>query len=151
MHDGKGFTLIELMLVMTMLGIMAAIVIPALADMSSDARESALASDLQTLRTQIELYKIQHLDCQPGDTDDNGVADDADDFVADLTGRTDLDGSSGTALGPYTPSFPPNPFLEDDDTVKVGDGSDIGSGTQGWYFNTTDGQISPNDSSHTNL
>src|SRR5882724_8932128 len=60
-----GFTLVEILIVVIILGILAAIVIPQFTNASQDARESALLSQLQTLRSQIELYKLQHFDKLP--------------------------------------------------------------------------------------
>ena len=61
----SGFTLVEILIVVIILGILAAIVIPQFTNASQDARESALLSQLQTLRSQIELYKLQHMDKLP--------------------------------------------------------------------------------------
>src|SRR5436190_15454775 len=60
-----GFTLVEILIVVIILGILAAIVIPQFTSASQDARKNSLASQLQTLRSQIELYKLQHLDQIP--------------------------------------------------------------------------------------
>src|SRR5438105_15431211 len=60
-----GFTLVEILIVVIILGILAAIVIPQFTSASQDARKNSLASQLQTLRSQIELYKLQHLDNLP--------------------------------------------------------------------------------------
>src|SRR5215475_4226324 len=57
-----GFTLVEILIVVIILGILAAIVIPQFTNASNDARNNSVASTLQTLRGQIELYKIQHAD-----------------------------------------------------------------------------------------
>jgi len=148
----KGFSLVEILIVVIILGILAAIVIPQFTSASKDARESALASDLQTLRSQIELYKIQHLDAQPGDTDEDGVADSAANFIADLTGQTDQDGSLGTTYGPYLQPFPGNPFVAGATTVTIAnDATGLGGSTTGWYFNTATGKISPDDDDHIEL
>src|SRR5712671_3629272 len=61
----SGFTLVEILIVVIILGILAAIVIPQFTNASQDARESSLLSQLQTLRSQIELYKLQHKDKLP--------------------------------------------------------------------------------------
>src|SRR5258706_7165682 len=62
-HTRKtGFTLVEILIVVIILGILPAIVIPQFTNASQDARERALLSQLQTLRSQIELYKLQHFD-----------------------------------------------------------------------------------------
>ena len=61
----RGFTLVEILIVVVILGILAAIVIPQFSQASSDANLSSLKSNLQTIRSQIELFKIQHLDVPP--------------------------------------------------------------------------------------
>ena len=151
--SNKGFTLVEILIVVIILGILAAIVIPQFTEASESARDSSLVSDLQTCRAQIELYKIQHHDNYPGDTTGDGMADDAADFIADMTDLTDSDGAAvgvGTAgaLGPYLQSFPTNPFVADDAAsrnVFIGAGDPLGDGTTGRHFNTENGKISPND------
>ena len=55
----------EILIVVIILGILAAIVIPQFTNASQNARESSLQSTLQTLRSQIQLYKLQHSDALP--------------------------------------------------------------------------------------
>ena len=138
-----GFTLVEILIVVIILGILAAIVIPQFTEASEDARNSALVSDLQTLRSQIELYKIQHLDALPGA---GGAL-----FLEAMTGKTDINGdvAAAGAYGPYLQKFPTNPFL-DDDSVRI-DGAAAGAETEGWHFNTTNGQIHADDAAHSTL
>ena len=111
----KGFTLVEILIVVVILGILAAIVIPQFTDASTQAKESSLSADLQTVRSQIQLYKIQHGDQDP--TDCAVGADDAAKFVSALTTETDKDGNawvdqatSGTKYGRYMKSIPLNSF-----------------------------------------
>src|SRR5438477_10098419 len=61
----SGFTLVEILIVVIILGILAAIVIPQFTNASTDAKKSNLTSQLQTLRSQIQLYKLQHNDLPP--------------------------------------------------------------------------------------
>src|SRR2546423_3452358 len=61
----SGFTLVEILIVVIILGILAAIVIPQFTNASQDARKNSLTSQLQTIRSQLELYKMQHLDKNP--------------------------------------------------------------------------------------
>ncbi len=66
MRGNKGFTLVEILIVVVILGILAAIVIPQFTNASTEAKKSALMGELQTMRSQIELYKIQHNEQLPG-------------------------------------------------------------------------------------
>ena len=50
---------------MIILGILAAIVIPQFTNASTNARASSVVSQLQTLRSQIQLFKLQHNDTLP--------------------------------------------------------------------------------------
>jgi len=51
-----GFTLLELLVVMTIIGILAAIAVPALRDSPQRAREASLREDLFTMRSVIDQY-----------------------------------------------------------------------------------------------
>ena len=148
MTRNKGFTLVEILIVVIILGILAAIVIPQFSSASNDARESALTSDLQTLRSQLELYNIQHQDHYPNvQSTDSGATWVADtgNFTVRMTGQTDQYGDiTGTAFGPYMQMFPTNQF-NGFNTVRVG-GAAAGAGTDGWHFDTTTGRLSPDDS-----
>jgi len=108
----NGFTLVEILIVVVILGILAAIVIPQFSDASNDARNKSLESNLQTLRSQFELYKVQHLDVYPWD-DGSGALDANANIIARLTSKTDADGTINAAgqFGPYMQTVPTNPFL----------------------------------------
>jgi general secretion pathway protein G len=53
-----GFTLVELMIVMTIIGILAAIAIPDYVKSVKRANEAVLREDLYTLRTAIDSYTV---------------------------------------------------------------------------------------------
>jgi general secretion pathway protein G len=91
----RGFTLVEILIVVIILGILAAIVIPQFTNASQSARESSLQSTLQTLRSQIQLYKLQHGDHLPN-------------LVTDWTPLTNATTYSGTSFGPYMQAVPVN-------------------------------------------
>lgn len=55
----RAFTLIEILIVVVILGILAAVVVPQFTNAANDANDAAVRSQLQTLRGQIELYRAQ--------------------------------------------------------------------------------------------
>jgi general secretion pathway protein G len=143
----RGFSLIELMIVMTILAIMAAIVLPRLVDAAQDTRESALSTDLQMLRRQILVYKMQHRDNGPH-LDQTGNVDKAN-LPARLTGRTDPTGKINPAgsCGPYMKAWPQNPFCPSDVARAITFGTDNApprTGATGWYYSITTCVISAN-------
>ena len=146
----SGFTLIEILSVVIILGILAAIVIPQFTEASSEARESTLVSNLHTLRSQIGLYKVQHDDILPGDTSGDGAPDNAANFEADLVGQTDVNGDVIGALdfGPYMQNIPENPFITVDATpmFAIGAGAAPGDNSSHWYVDSVTGNIWANDS-----
>jgi general secretion pathway protein G len=123
----RGFTLVEILIVVIILGILAAIVIPQFTNASSDARTSSVRSSMQSLRGQIELFKIQHADVPPGATA----------LITVMTGRTnpsDLTQTAATGtLGPYVQAFPVNP-LNNFATVVNAAGT-----TGGWVYTVSGG------------
>ena len=129
----KGFTLVEILIVVVILGILAAIVVPQFTEASKEAREAALGSDLQTVRSQLELYRIQHLGNYPTDV------------TIGLTTKTDADGTAGTAYGPYLTRFTTNPF---NDSAAVKTTGVPGTGVQGWHYLKATGAFAPNDADH---
>jgi len=113
----KAFSLVELMIVVAVLGILAAIVVPQFQSHATQAKEAAAKSNLRVLRSAIELYTAQHNGVPPGyPNGDITAAPSAPTFVAQLTqasnawGQTAAVGTDGYNLGPYIRSFPMNPF-----------------------------------------
>jgi general secretion pathway protein G len=55
--NNRGFTLVELLIVIVILGILAAIVIARFAGATKESKEASLKGDLRTLRSSLEIYK----------------------------------------------------------------------------------------------
>jgi prepilin-type N-terminal cleavage/methylation domain-containing protein len=168
MHNSSGFTLIEILIVVMVLGILAMVIIPQITVSTTDAKESTLTTNISGLRNAIEMYYHQHDNVYPGQHDDTGTATTdtgkaATAFVTQLTQYTDVKGEvvvtkdTTHIYGPYLKSttLPENPFnnlttvvcdaSEDDITVKAS------SGTAGWKFYTQTGVLVANDGAHDSL
>ncbi len=65
----KAFTLVEILIVVVILGILAAIVIPQFTSASEEAQISSAESQLQTVRNQIELFRVRNNGTAPLETD----------------------------------------------------------------------------------
>ncbi len=113
----RGFSLVELMIVVAVLGILAAIVVPQFQSYTTQAKEASAKSDLRTLRSAIELYTVQHNGVPPGYPNGDVTAAPVEQiFIWQLTmasnksGQTANPGTAGFGLGPYVKAFPKNPF-----------------------------------------
>src|SRR5437763_5233664 len=114
----KGFTLIEILIVVIILGILAAIVIPQFTNASKEAKSSALVTMVQSMRSQIALFKLQHNDFLPGaapvvgtaGTFSQGTFWDQMTLFSDVTGATNATKTVQFNKGPDMQSIPKNPL-----------------------------------------
>jgi len=142
----KGFTLVEILIVVVILGILAAIVIPQFSSASQAAQASSLVTQLQSLRSQLELYQLQHNGNYPGLNAANTAFDSSATFWTDMAGVTDVDGDPVAAadvattvtFGPYLQKPIENPFTRVDTVVDSGTAAAAG---QGWSYNPLTGRI----------
>ena len=56
----RGFTLIELIVAITIVAVMGAVVVPAVMNHVSEARRTAARSDVNTLMQSLKLYKMDN-------------------------------------------------------------------------------------------
>lgn len=139
-QNQRGFTLVEVLIVVAILGILAAIVVPQFTSAAEQSRENALAMNLYRVREQLELYKQQH----------NGQYPDLARFEAQMTtasneaGDTAAPGTSGYIYGPYLRNVPINPM-----TSKSVITDNPATGNDDWYYNEDTGEFRANDSDAT--
>jgi general secretion pathway protein G len=136
-----GFTFMEIFIVVIILGIMASIVVPQFSRASSEARLSDLMSDLQDVRSQIELYRIQHHELLPGQSEVGGKVD-HEKFVQDLTTECEQ------GFGPYMDNIPANVFNNKDTICIEYDKAKLPTGQEGtgWWLNVATGEFRACDS-----
>jgi len=135
----RGFTLVEILIVVVILAILAALVVPQFSSAARLSRENVLKDDLRYLRSQIMVYQAQHNGVAPGyPNGDTGQSPDAATFLAQMTRTTNASGQTGVGagypLGPYLSRMPDNP-MNDLNTVRVvGSWPAAAAGTHGWVY-----------------
>jgi len=126
-HVRKAFTLVEILIVVVILGILAAIVIPQFTSASEEAQASSAASQLSTVRNQIELFRVRNNGTPPAETD-----------------VTQLFTDAGIVSDDYLRAPPVNPRTGNAD-VASGDEStsqgEVDTTSPGWIYDRATGQI----------
>ncbi len=139
----RGFTLVEILIVVSILGILAAIVIPQYQSNTTEAKRACLQSNLHAVRKQIELYKIHHNGALPA-----AVGETGDDFTRRMTTATDESGAAGGPFGPYLERMPANVYNKFS-TVRTGDPA-AGANSAGWRFDSLSGVFQADDNDDSN-
>jgi general secretion pathway protein G len=161
----SGLTLVELLIVVIILGVLAAVAIPQFSSSTDDARLATLDTTLSEFRNAIELYYHQHNNAYPGatkHTDGSATtttaqADSA--FSAQMNLYSSAAGVTSTTrtatykYGPYLknglPKNPYNALATVKCDIATTDISSIASdGATGWKFYVNTGRIIANDGAH---
>lgn len=147
----NAFTLIEVILVVTILGILGALILPTFQGHIAGARESTAKDSLRAMRTQIELYKLQHRGVPPGYVDGFGAPTAV--LQLQFTGTTTATGDASSSTvpsdpyvnGPYVLKLPENPFNDLSNIAYVAAATafaDAVDGTSsGWLYKKETGEF----------
>lgn len=146
LSKNKAFSLVELVIVLVILGVIAAIAIPRISQGARGADIKALTADLAVLRGAIELYAVEH-DTYP--------------TVAQLPNallkRSDKDGTLNASgdFGPYLHKVPAlKTGAKKGETVFVAPAANppvAEENSAGWLYDEVTGQIWANDTTHFGL
>jgi general secretion pathway protein G len=134
----SGFTLIELVIVILILGVMGTMVVPKFLSAVGETQDSTVRMNLSRVRSQLQLYQVEH-----GIFPDMASFSDQMIHVSDEDGNTAAPGTDGFQYGPYLREVPKNPFSG---ASSVGNGA---IGSSDWYYDESTGEFRANDSPET--
>ena len=162
LRSQQGFTLVELLIVVIILAILAAIIVPQFTEATDDATQSAYDTNVANIRSAIDLYRQQHQEypgavisgggtCGSGTAVVGAVGEAA--FLAQLRNYTNAAGQACTGTdanfryGPYLKDdLPVNPLAvtTPNNTVTVVSTGVLGltsGSTDGWRFDSVTGEF----------
>ncbi len=128
-RNNKGFTLIELMIVVAIIGILAAVAMPRFANLIRKSNEGATKGKLGALRSALSIYYADNEGTWP-------------DGLAEMCAILDDAGSASK----YLNEIPKRKVMGGyggDDTASEVDGS-TPDGTTGWMYSPTTGDVMVN-------
>lgn len=92
-NTNRAFTLVEMLLVITIIGILAALVVPKMMGRSEQARQAAARADLSSIKTALDAFEI-----------DNGY------YPRNLADLFQQPGDAKNWHGPYLDKVPQDPW-----------------------------------------
>jgi general secretion pathway protein G len=135
-----AFSLVELVIVMVIIGIVAAIAIPRISMGATDARANALRANLSALNRAVEYYAAEHENAYPTPST----------FEEQLTKFTNLAGAYSDS---FSAEYRFGPYLKEIPKIGVGPnkgGDDVGTtatGSAAWVLDTVSGIVKANGGS----
>jgi len=123
----RGFSLVELMIVVAVLGILAALVVPQFHSHVTEDKQSAARNNLHLLRVAIELYAARHDGVPPGYPNDDTAQNPG--FMTFLLQMA--------KTGRYLSEIPSNPFNDVKIIDFIGDAEQFPAeptGNFGWIY-----------------
>ena len=159
-RDQDGFTLVELLIVVIILAILAAIIVPQFSAATDDANQAAYDTNISNIRAAVDLYRQQHnaypgavvstgATCINGTAVAGAIGEPA--FQAQLRNYTNAAGLACTGTDPN--EFKYGPYLKEDlptnplgtvNTLTVVNTGVLGltsGSTGGWRFDSVTGEF----------
>ncbi|MEM9066205.1 MAG: prepilin-type N-terminal cleavage/methylation domain-containing protein [Planctomycetota bacterium] len=133
----RGFSLVELVIVVVILSIIGAIAIPRMSRGAAGAADSGLQADLAVMRAAIDLYAAEH----GGDFPAFATFENQLTLYSDVNGNTNATQTGVFIYGPYLREIP---------ALKVGTGKGVSTvvstadGNGGWVYDAAAGSIVAN-------
>lgn len=122
----RAFTLVEILIVVVILGILAALVVPSFIDATVEAEKKAAVHEVQKLRRAIEVYQVRNANVLPDVSEGN------------------LTWGALVTAGEYLQKAPVNPYVGSTakGIIVYGNGPDIAYQTDyGWIYNDQTGEV----------
>ncbi len=136
----RAFSLLELVIVVVILGILAAIAVPRMSRSATAAADNAVMADLAVIRNAIDLFQTEHGGAYPALADVTNALTQYSDINGTAFSAT-KDTATGKIYGPYLRSIPPL-------SVGANKGKNTFTGTLGgafaWVYDATTGAVTPN-------
>lgn len=140
-----GFTVIEILIVLVLLGIVGVTFVPQIISANDDARRTAVQADLGMLRRQIKNYYAQHKQFPAHSTNSPEL------FLSQLTQKTNHAGdvSETGRFGPYLiGDVPVNAYTQNNGVLivpgELKPHQYAGHGDHGWVYSSTTGEFRAN-------
>lgn len=130
MIEKKRLSYTEVISIAVVLSVAALSIVPKFTEATQESRTSDLIDGLHQMRSQLDLYCVQHENCLPP----------VDSFESFKTAFTTKVGQ----YGPYVDEIPVNPF-NNLNTIRF-DGEPAGVGKAGWRIDTKTGLFQTDDS-----
>ena len=130
MIEKKRLSYTEVISIAVVLSVAAMSIVPKFTEATQESRTSELIDGLHQMRSQLDLYCVQHENCLPP----------VNSFESFKTALTTKVGQ----YGPYVDEIPVNPF-NNLNTIRF-DGEPAGVGKAGWRIDTKTGLFQTDDS-----
>lgn len=136
----QGFTLVEILIVVVIMAVLAAVVVPQFAGSTDDAKKSTAEFNLGSVRSVIQTFRAHHEGAKPAFST----------TLEALTKETNLSGAvtAGGGFGPYLVSVPENPFTGKSAVKAVAtpgtapiEANVTADNAGGWIYDATTGNI----------